>query len=139
MGVADDPPNLPDDGGMWHLNHLPSLLDVMADHGDAGKPIWFTEFGWSVHPDEPGADPWDRGVTAAEQADFLTQTVHLVRDKYPMVTRMYSDRARTELADPLRAGYGLVFPDGDTMPAWKNCPRVLAEPSTWAATQTPAG
>ena len=75
MGVADEAPDLPDNGGMWRMNHLASLINVMKNYGEGSKPIWFTEFGWSVHPTPTNPANWQRGVTATQQADYLARTI----------------------------------------------------------------
>lgn len=123
---SDAPPGLPDDGSPWRLHRLPALVTAMAAFGDGGKPIWFTEFGWSVHPNTPQTPVWDRGVSINEQAAYAAETIDIVRSTYPMVTRVYWYRARAESPDPERAGYGLVYPDGQVAPALSQMPDVLS-------------
>jgi polysaccharide biosynthesis protein PslG len=87
QGRPDAPPEAPDDGKRWWLTHVPSVRRVMKANGDARKPIWFTEFGWSTFTSAPGASR--RGVTPAQQADYLLRTIELVRSRYPYVQRLY--------------------------------------------------
>ena len=117
MGVADEAPDLPDDGTMWRMNHLPALIAAMGKHGESSKPIWFTEFGWRVAPTAPGTANWLRGVTQETQADYLMRALAMVGDRYPTVQRMYwyNDRAKSD--DPANTGYGLVYSDGTPVPA----------------------
>ena len=117
MGVADEPPELPDDGTMWRLNRLPTLLELMAEYGVGDREVWFTEFGWSVNTNGENAENWQRGVLPAEQADYLERTVDLVRSDYPQVTRLYWYQDRADSNDPLNTGYGLLRPDGEGTPA----------------------
>ena len=112
MGVADEAPEAPDNGTMWRLNHLPALLDVMARHGVGDRDVWFTEFGWQVGRNDPDTPNWQRGVTAAQQADYLQRTVNLVRAVYPQVTRVYWYQDRADSMDRADSGFGLVLPDG---------------------------
>jgi hypothetical protein len=110
QGVADAAPETADSGDdWWLLTHVPAVHELMARHGDGGKPIWFTEFGWSVHPNRPGLEPWQRGVTPEEQAAYLTRAVALMRVRYPYVERAfwYKDAARSG-EDEVYAGYGLL-------------------------------
>ena len=117
QAIADEAPEVPDDGTKWRMNHLPALLQVMAAHGDAAKPIWFTEFGWSVHPTKANAANWERGVSQAVQADYLVRTLEMVARQYPSVTRVYWYNDRATTADPNNTGYGLVNTDGTPVPA----------------------
>lgn len=117
MGVFDESPLLPDNGTMWRMNHLPALLQVMQKYGEGGKQVWFTEFGWRVNPTLPGAKNWERGVTQAQQAQYLNETIALVRQQYPQVTRVYWYDDRVDNTDPNNTGWGLVYPDGSVVPA----------------------
>jgi hypothetical protein len=56
QGVADAPPEHPDDGDRWWFTHLPAVRNVMIANGDGAKPVWFTEFGWSNHTNGPNVD-----------------------------------------------------------------------------------
>jgi polysaccharide biosynthesis protein PslG len=89
LGPSDRPPSTPDDGGIWTLNHVKTVRDLMVARGDSHKEVWFTEFGWSTHANPAGTPAWGLGVTEAKQAQYLTETVALVRKNYPYVTRMY--------------------------------------------------
>jgi polysaccharide biosynthesis protein PslG len=89
MGVANAAPGTPDDGTMWTLTHATTVHQLMVARGDGAKKIWFTELGWSTHANPAGTPNWNLGVTEATQAAFLTQTVNLVRQQMPYVTRMY--------------------------------------------------
>ena len=126
MGVFDESPLLPDNGTMWRMNHLPALIEVMKKYGDGGKQIWFTEFGWRVNPTAPNAANWERGVTQAQQAEYLAQTIGLVRSTYPQVTRVYWYDDRVDNTDPANTGWGLVYPDGSVVPALAGLRSVLA-------------
>ena len=107
----------PDDA--WLLMHATQLHALMARHGDGAKPIWFTEFGWSVHEDRPELPPWQRGVTADEQAAYLTSAVGLITARYPYVEKAfwYKDAARPG-DDEMHSGYGLLKADLSPRPAY---------------------
>jgi hypothetical protein len=111
----------PDAGGdeAWLLMHASQLHAVMARHGDGAKPIWFTEFGWSVHANRPDLPPWQRGVTAEEQAAYLTSAVGLIGARYPFVEKAfwYKDAARPG-EDDVQSGYGLLKADLAPRPAY---------------------
>jgi hypothetical protein len=118
MGIADAPPATPDDGTQWTLTHVRAVHDLMAARGDGGKNIWFTELGWSTHANDANTPSWDRGVTEATQAAYLTQTANLVRSTYPYVTRMYwyNDRDLTDGGIQVQ-NYGLLHRDLTPKPA----------------------
>ena len=98
QGVGDAPPETADDGDDWWFMH-PRARDPRADGRERrrDKPIWFTEFGWSSHPNYPGIENWNRGVTESQQADYLVRAIDFARNNYPYVTNMiwYTERDRS--------------------------------------------
>ncbi len=81
-------------------------------------PIWFTEFGWSTHATAPGAPNWERGVSEATQATYLSQTATLVRQQMPYVTNMYWYNERDLTTGGIQDGnYGLLRRDLSAKPA----------------------
>ena len=112
QGVADEAPELPDNGSMYRLSRVPALYALMRKQGHGARPIWFTEFGWRASPNAPGIPHWKRGVTPKRQAAYLTRTLRHVGATMPYVERAYWYTDRADSADAKRAGYGLVLPDG---------------------------
>jgi hypothetical protein len=96
QGVADEPPWTPSNGTRYRLTHVPAIHRLMCEFGDCHKEIWFTEFGWSSHPNGPNPANWERGVTEEQQADYLIETLEMVKDRYPYVTNViwYNERNR---------------------------------------------
>ena len=119
QGVADAPPETPDDGTMWTLSHVAAVHDLMVKHGDGDKEIWFTEFGWSSHPNQPDYKNWERGVTMQQQGDYLVRTIAYVRNKFPYVTHMfwYNERNR-DSDDQQLANFGLLYRNLAPKPAY---------------------
>jgi polysaccharide biosynthesis protein PslG len=120
QGLGDSPPELPDTGKDWWLmTHVDAVHRVMARNGDGAKPIWFTEYGWSVHDNRPGEPNWSRGVTAAEQASYLVRTFAMLKARYPYVqkTYWYKDASRRG-EDPHLSGFGLLRTDLSPRPAY---------------------
>jgi hypothetical protein len=120
QGMGDSPPEIPDSGRDWWLmTHVDAVHRVMARNGDGSKPIWFTEYGWSVHDNRPGEPNWSRGVTGAEQASYLVRTYAMIKARYPYVQRAYwyKDASRHG-DDPHQAGYGLLRTDLSPRPAY---------------------
>ncbi len=118
QGVADLAPTTPDDGTMWRLTHAAAVHRLMAANGDGGKPIWFTEFGWSTHATAAGAPNWERGVSEATQATYLGQTAALVRQQMPYVTALYWYNDRDLTSGGIQVtNYGLFRRDMSAKPA----------------------
>lgn len=125
QGMADESPTEPDDGSIYRLQHLPSLFAVMAAHGDSSKPVWFTEFGWSSH-ENYSSKPWEKGVSRNRQADYLGETLELLRKSYPQVRQVfwYSLRDRTD-SSAHNNGFGLLTADLAPKPVLQRMSHVL--------------
>ena len=82
--------------------------------------VWITEFGWSVHDNPPGIEPWRRGVTEAEQADFIVRSIDYSIANYPYVTHLfwYKERSLVGGPDPHQEGYALLRSDLSERPAY---------------------
>jgi polysaccharide biosynthesis protein PslG len=121
MGPADLPPETPDRRGdnRYLLTHVAAVHRLMAAHGDGGKPIWFTEFGWSSHPNRGGEANWDRGVSPQQQADYTVRAIRLVRSRFPYVTNMllYNERNRAT-GDVHLDNYGMLHRDLSEKPVY---------------------
>ena len=127
QGVGDEPPEVVGDAGSWWLlTHVAAVHELMVRHGDGRKPIWFTEFGWSVHDNEAETAPWKRGVTAETQAAYLVRAIALMRARFPYVARAfwYKDAAAAG-EDAHQAGYGLLRADLSPRPAYTALKTVL--------------
>ncbi len=123
MAVANLSPDSPDTDGIWRLRHIPSLRNAMLAVGD-DKPIWFTEFGWRVG--SLGTANWQLGVDETTQAKYLADTLRIVKNEYPYVTRVYWYRELADNNTSTSSGYGLIQPDGTVKPALKQIPAIYA-------------
>jgi polysaccharide biosynthesis protein PslG len=109
QGVSNDPPEAPDNGTKWRLTHVPAVHKLMCEYRNCDKPIWFTEFGWSSHPNDGDEHNWEWGVTQDQQGAYAVRAHALVEDRYPYVTNMiwYNERTRTT-GKPQIDNYGLL-------------------------------
>jgi polysaccharide biosynthesis protein PslG len=119
QGQANDPPEAPDDGNIWRMTHVAAVHALMQQYGDAAKPIWWTEFGWSAHPNSGSESPWDVGVTPQQQADFLTRSLALAATKFPYVKNVfwYNER-NTSLGAVQQDSFGLLTGNLAVKPAY---------------------
>lgn len=128
-GVADEAPDLPSDGTIWRPANITAVRSLMNAYGDSAKSIWFTEVGWSTH-DNTGldlSDPasnWQRGVTPAVQADYLTRLLAFSAARpYVGAVFWYAERDRTvpagsSFATVHNARFGLLDTALRPKPAW---------------------
>ena len=118
MGVADSTPNKADDGTKWTLMHAAAVHRLMVSKGDGAKSIWFTEMGWSTHPNAAATPNWLRGVSETTQATYLTETARLIHSQLPYVTRLYWYTEKdTTTGDIQYNNYGLLRQDLTPKPA----------------------
>jgi hypothetical protein len=91
----DHPPELINDPRAG-IPSVANVRAVMKRFGDADKPIWFTEFGWSTHPNDGDESKFQRGVSRAEQADFIVRALRYTRCQRPYVEKafIYAERDR---------------------------------------------
>jgi hypothetical protein len=106
---SDAAPTSEDDGTIYTMGHVRAVRQVMTDYGDTAKPVWFTEVGWSTHPNEGDEEGYERGVTDQEQADHLVDTLRLVAADLPYVDHVfwYAERDRQSGAAQI-ANFGLL-------------------------------
>jgi hypothetical protein len=95
---------------------------VMVANGDADKPLWLTEFGWST-------SATDFGVTEVQQAEFLTKALVALEDRpYVEVAFIYNFRNTFWLHDEpsqWEANVGLLRTDFSPKPAFTALQRYL--------------
>jgi hypothetical protein len=119
QGPADLSPLAPDNGEIWRLTHVPAVRQLMVANGDAHKPIWFTEFGWSSHPNTGREQPWDRGVTAEQQASYAVDALRLIRERYPYVRKAFWYNERNKgTGDAQQDDFGLLTRDLTRKPVY---------------------
>ena len=112
QGIANEAPELPDDGTKWRLTHVSAVHNLMVAYGDGSKPIWFTEFGWSNHENYPGLDNWQLGVTDQQQADYFVRAIEHVAENHPYVENMFWYNDRNQVSGKIQLdNYGLLYRD----------------------------
>ena len=119
QAIADEAPELPDNGTKYRLSHVGAVHDLMVANGDGNKKIWFTEFGWSSHENWPGVENWNRGVTQEQQADFLIRALKYIGSTHPYVTNVFWYNERNlDTGKAQLDNYGLLNRDLSPKPAY---------------------
>lgn len=121
QGNQTKPPESTDLDTPARITHLPAVLRVMAEYGDGHKPVWWTEFGYSVHSnaDVPSNQPWRLGVADnATSADYLRRQFELARTRYPQVRVAIVYTSYKPPSDSLghQYGYRIIEADGQPLP-----------------------
>ena len=60
--------------GQYYMRHLSVLDSLMTSKKDPAK-IWATEFGWSTHGNTSSTPGYARGVSEAQQSDYLLRSM----------------------------------------------------------------
>ncbi len=114
--APEEPPAV----GSLDFTRATLLRRVMTAHGDAGKPIWITGFGWSALPPEwDGApSPWP-AVSSEDQERYTAQAISFARSDWPWLGPMLFSAWDAGLlpADDPRRGLALVDGETDLPPA----------------------
>jgi polysaccharide biosynthesis protein PslG len=114
LDPADAPPDAPSEGRTYRLTTLPAVRAEMVANGDAAKPIWFTEFGWTTASTGPRT-----GVDEATQATYLSRALDQIRTRYPYVTTAFWFCLRDrDDSTPYENAFGLLRVDGSAKPAF---------------------
>jgi O-antigen ligase len=66
------------DPGILNFQHLVLLREEMEQHGDAGKALWATQFGWNTAQNSP----WGR-ATPEQQRAYTHQAIDFARENWP--------------------------------------------------------
>ena len=81
----DQPPQAPPDPTVLNFRRVELLRDVMVRNGDAGKAIWFNEYGWNASPTtlaQSEQNLWRR-VDPAVQAQWTVDGIAYARQHWP--------------------------------------------------------
>ncbi len=103
-----------------NFSRLLLLREVMVAHGDAGKAIWASHWGWNALP--PG---WTGAPSLWGQTDEATQAARTIaaleraRAEWPWAGALILEHFQPAVApDAPRWGFALVGPDGTPRPVY---------------------
>lgn len=109
QGNQTKPPESTDLASKERMTYFPAVVETMAKYGDHRKPVWWTEFGFSVHSNReiPLSQPWRFGVPdTATAADYYVRSFELARKEYPQVTLAVTYVSFKPPSDPDGHQYG---------------------------------
>ncbi len=111
----DYPPEDPPSPGKLNFRRVELLRQVMEKNGDAGKPIWFNEYGWNASPASmpPEKLLWGR-VTPDQQAEYTVRGIEYARQHWPwagVFTIWYLRQVGDIPPDQSEYYFALVSPD----------------------------
>jgi hypothetical protein len=112
-----NPPDDPRDShNSLNFYRLFDLSDIMAANGDAAKPIWITEFGYTTDPPIEFAH---LRVSEADQASWIPQAYQIAQQEMPFVEMfgVWNLNHELPLSDE-QASYSLIHTDRSPKPAY---------------------
>lgn len=104
------------------------IREVMEAHGDGGKGLWISHFGWNAPPDQ-GDIPSIWGIVdEATQAAYTVGALERARREWPWVGAMCLAHLQPDLSLPAPGtgtpdarrhwGFALIGPDGTPRPVY---------------------
>ena len=120
QGKGDAPPEKAYDGTPWFLSSTPTVHNLMKQWGDGDKPIWFTEFGWSSHPNTPDLPNWHLGVSLETQAEYAVRAIKYIEKEFPYVTHAFWYNERNNNSGNIQYNnYGILYRDLQPKPVYR--------------------
>ena len=89
---------------------ITAMGQAMTAHSDPA-PIWITEFGWSTHDNSALTPNWARGVTEAQQAQYLLEAMPVLTSEPRVQAAFWYSIWNPPLGDPHMDGFGLLDED----------------------------
>jgi O-antigen ligase len=116
------------DPSVLNVSRILLLREVMVEHGDGGKAIWASHWGWNALPEGWRGRPSIWGQTDEEtQASRTIAMLERARNEWPWIGAMIietfqpsvpsSGTLLRDLEDP-RWGFSLLGPEGTPRPAY---------------------
>ncbi|GIW11676.1 MAG: hypothetical protein KatS3mg061_2733 [Dehalococcoidia bacterium] len=94
----------------------------MVQYGDAGKQIWFTEFGWASSSNPYPEYSYARDNSEEQQAQYLVRAFQIGKEKGyigPMFVWNLNFAASAEPDDRYaKRAFSVLYPDGRPRPAY---------------------
>lgn len=94
------------------------LREIMLEHADAHKPLWFSEWGWNALPDGWGGAPsiWGQ-VSNDQQAAYTLAALARIEQEWPFVgPAILSEWQPNRPPNDPRWGFALIDQNGQPSP-----------------------
>ena len=115
----DRPPDDPPDPNVLNFRRVELQREIMERYSDAGKAVWFNEYGWNAAPDTFSDEAliWKR-VSEEQQAEYTLQGIELARREWPWagVFNVWYFRQTGQQYTPNDAAYYFRMVDVDFTP-----------------------
>ncbi len=115
------------DEAVLNFSRLLLLREVMVEHGDAGKPVWASHWGWNAlpGPSAGSGQAWTGAPSLWGQTDEAAQAARTVaalgraRAEWPWAGALILEHFQPSVppSDP-RWGFALLSPDGTPRPVY---------------------
>ncbi|WP_218617241.1 cellulase family glycosylhydrolase [Cryptosporangium aurantiacum] len=121
QGNQTKAPESTDITGKARMTNMPAIINLMAANGDGAKPIWWTEFGFSVHSNVgiPSSQVWLFGVPDDETAaSYISRSFYLAWNQWPQVKLAVTYCGYKTPSDSYghQYGYRIMEADGTAKP-----------------------
>jgi len=77
-----DPPDAAPAPDLLNFRRFELYLPIMAEYGDAAKPIYITESGWNDHP------RWTKAVHPGQRVQYTLDSFKMMENRFPTVKRL---------------------------------------------------
>ncbi len=103
------------------FSRLILLREVMTRHGDAGKPLWASHWGWNALPPDWQGAPSIWGQTdEATQAAYTVRALERARREWPWCSVMFLEHYQPPVPpDDPHWGFALIGQDGVPRPVYE--------------------
>ncbi len=134
-GFSTGPDDRRVDEGVLNFSRLILLREVMEAHGDGGKAVWASHFGWNaLPPDWRGAPSIWGQVDEATQARYTVGAVERAWLEWPWLGVMVLEHFQPPYPpDDPHWGFALVWQDGQPRPVYRALRRMSEGDSPLAA------
>ncbi len=114
------------------------LREVMERNGDAGTPVWVTEFGWNSAPERIPPErrlTWGQPVSEQQKGDYLVGQIVRARREWPWMGTMnvwmlrYGGYSAPDPDDPTPY-FALVSRDWQPLDSYRALQTYLARPAS---------
>jgi polysaccharide biosynthesis protein PslG len=95
-------------GATQNLSRAILFREVLQDHADEGKPIWFTHYGWNAQ----------ENVDRSTQAEYLVAGIDRMRAEWPWVGLAFQWQLLPPDEGSPDVGWALLNPNGTATPAF---------------------